>query len=149
VSFTTGTQREEKEAMKFRNHFWRLLFLLVLSGVMSGCTALQNVREQLNQPVRVQEPTTGQKLGRGQPFDMRASLDVDYVVASIEVQLWNVTTGAEHTWNVAVPAGGPPLRVSEVLIVPEALPLGADYRLQITALPAAPTDGALGYSTPV
>jgi len=141
--------RHQEEAMNWYRVWGIVCCCSLLSSVLSGCTAVQNLRAEWTAPVRVQAPRTGQRLLHGQPFTVRATVDVPYAVGAINVRLWDVTTGAEHTWSLAPPAGGPPWALDVPLTVPNTLPVGGDYRLQIDAVPAAPRDTSVGYSTQV
>lgn len=127
---------------------WRLnhvTIVVALIMLITGCS-LEQVRPR---PVTTMKPAEGTVLSKSEPVHAYSLIVVEYPIGEVVVSLWDVTTNTEQTWTFPNPTQSTTFLLDQQLHIDPALPVGNDYRFQVTAYPAGNQSGAFGYSTPV
>ncbi len=130
------------------SYFLKCVTIIQLLIMSSACAQISP-----SASIQVSSPSEGEKLYKGNTFEVYAAIDVNYDVAFVEIELWDVFSDYQKIWHVEHPVGSKSFILNEILDVPVEAPLGDDYRFMVTVyqvhlLAKEPTTG-LGYSLQV
>jgi hypothetical protein len=118
-----------------------LVLVLVVCLALLGCQCSSD-----SGPVRILNPSSGDKLVVGESFLVSAQVETNYEIESVNIELWDVSTGYKHNWLFDNSLLSEAFRFTKTLVVPEAAPIGDDYRLMVNVVSTSDNRSGVGYS---
>jgi hypothetical protein len=94
-------------------------------------------------------PQHGDVISKSQKLHIYNSIQTEYDILRVDIELYDMTSRAMQTWSVPNPSRSRFMLVNERLSIDPAMPVGKDYRVSVNAIAATPTSFMYGYSTPV